>query len=189
MRAVVTGGAGFIGSHVVEALLARGDEVHVLDDLSKGQARERRRRRRRCTRPTSGLPTPSSTRSRPELVVHLAAQADVRVSVERPDHDADVNVIGTVRILEAARPPRRAGRVRVDRRRDLRRVRRAGAGDGGAAAARAVRHVEALRRGVPRDLEPPLRDAARRRFASATSTARGRCRTARRASSRSSWAS
>jgi UDP-glucose 4-epimerase len=102
MRAIVTGGAGFIGSNLVDALLERGDEVHVLDDLSKGK-RER-------VPPGAELhvvdirdPYGLFEAVRPEAVFHLAAQADVRVSVERPDFDADVNVLGTVRILEAAR--------------------------------------------------------------------------------------
>jgi UDP-glucose 4-epimerase len=102
MRAVVTGGAGFIGSHVVEALLARGDEVHVLDDLSKGR---RENVPQAATLHEADIRAPDAVFEavRPELVVHLAAQADVRVSVERPAFDADVNVIGTLRILEAAR--------------------------------------------------------------------------------------
>src|SRR5438477_231379 len=102
MRALVTGGAGFIGSHVVEALLERGDEVNALDDLSKG--------RRENVAPGAELHVADIRRPdevfdavQPEVVLHLAAQADVRSSVERPDHDADVNVLGTVRILEAAR--------------------------------------------------------------------------------------
>jgi UDP-glucose 4-epimerase len=102
LRAVVTGGAGFIGSHVVEALLARGDEVHVLDDLSTGK--------RENVPPTAELhvadvrdPDAVFDAVRPEAVLHLAAQADVRVSVERPGFDAEVNVLGTVRVLEAAR--------------------------------------------------------------------------------------
>jgi UDP-glucose 4-epimerase len=102
MRAIVTGGAGFIGSHVADALLARGDEVHVLDDLSKGK---------RENVPAGAEVHAADIRSpdavfdtvQPDAVLHLAAQADVRSSVERPDHDADVNVLGTVRILEAAR--------------------------------------------------------------------------------------
>jgi UDP-glucose 4-epimerase len=102
MRAIVTGGAGFIGSHVVEALLARGDEVHVLDDLSKGT---RERVVDGATLHVADIRDPDKTFEavRPEAVFHLAAQADVRTSVERPDYDADVNVVGTTRILEAAR--------------------------------------------------------------------------------------
>jgi UDP-glucose 4-epimerase len=103
VRAVVTGGAGFIGSHVVDALLARGDEVYVLDDLSRGK---------RANVPVAAELYAVDVRSdvdgvfgaaRPEVCFHLAAQADVRVSVERPDFDAEVNVLGTLHILEAAR--------------------------------------------------------------------------------------
>jgi UDP-glucose 4-epimerase len=103
MRAVVTGGAGFIGSHVVEALLARGDEVHVLDDLSKGKLERVPGTAAFFWKADIRDPDAVFEAVRPELVVHLAAQADVRVSVERPDFDADVNVLGTLRILEAAR--------------------------------------------------------------------------------------
>jgi UDP-glucose 4-epimerase len=102
VRALVTGGAGFIGSNLVDALLARGDEVHVLDDLSKGR-RERVTAEARLHVADIRDPDTVFDEVRPEVVCHLAAQADVRVSVERPDHDADVNVRGTVRILEAAR--------------------------------------------------------------------------------------
>jgi UDP-glucose 4-epimerase len=102
MRALVTGGAGFIGSNLVDALLARGDEVHALDDLSKGS-------RESVTAPAelhvADIREPDAVFDavRPEIVFHLAAQADVRVSVDRPEHDAEVNVLGTIRILEAAR--------------------------------------------------------------------------------------
>ena len=103
MRAVVTGGAGFIGSHVVDALLARGDEVHVLDDLSHGK----RENVAGAARLHEGDIRQDAERVfdevRPDVCFHLAAQADVRVSVERPDYDADVNVIGTIHVLEAAR--------------------------------------------------------------------------------------
>ena len=103
MRAIVTGGAGFIGSHVAEALLARGDEVHVLDSLVTG-SREKvpggAELHLGDIRSDAGALFDSV---RPELCVHLAAQADVRTSVERPDYDAEVNVLGTVRVLEAAR--------------------------------------------------------------------------------------
>jgi UDP-glucose 4-epimerase len=103
VRAVVTGGAGFIGSHVVDALLARGDEVHVLDDLSTGK---------RTNVPDGATLHEGDIRedcdkvfgaAKPDACFHLAAQIDVRVSVDRPHIDAEVNVIGTVRVLEAAR--------------------------------------------------------------------------------------
>jgi UDP-glucose 4-epimerase len=102
MRTLVTGGAGFIGSNLVDALVARGDEVHVLDDLSKGK---RERFAGATTLHVADIRSPDEAfeAARPEIVFHLAAQADVRTSVEQPDQDADVNVIGTVRILEAAR--------------------------------------------------------------------------------------
>jgi UDP-glucose 4-epimerase len=98
MRALVTGGAGFIGSHLVDALVARGDEVVVLDDLSTG--------RREHVDPATTLVehdvrTPFETDA--DVVFHLAAQADVGTSMERPAFDAEVNVVGTVNALEAAR--------------------------------------------------------------------------------------
>lgn len=98
MRAVVTGGAGFVGSHVAEALLARGDEVTVIDDLSTGK---------RENVPAGATLVEHDVRQPFEVdadvVFHLAAQADVRVSVADPGFDAEVNVLGTVRVLEAAR--------------------------------------------------------------------------------------
>src|SRR6184192_3185419 len=102
MRAVVTGGAGFIGSHVVDGLLARGDDVHVLDDLSTG-AHENVAADAVFHEADIRDPDAVFDAVRPDTVFHLAAQVDVRVSVDRPDHDADVNVRGTVRVLEAAR--------------------------------------------------------------------------------------
>jgi UDP-glucose 4-epimerase len=101
LRAIVTGGAGFIGSHVVEALLARGDEVLVLDDLSSGK-RENLPDGARLEEADIREPLDSYFDGA-EACFHLAAQVDVRVSVERPEYDADVNVAGTIRVLEAAR--------------------------------------------------------------------------------------
>jgi UDP-glucose 4-epimerase len=104
MRALVTGGAGFIGSHLVDALLGDAAEVHVVDNLVSG-SRENLSAgaelheldiRDEAIEELAG-------RLRPEVVFHLAAQADVGTSVERPEFDADVNVVGTVRVLEAAR--------------------------------------------------------------------------------------
>jgi UDP-glucose 4-epimerase len=104
MRAMVTGGAGFIGSHLVDSLLARGDEVHVVDNLATGS-----RENVAAAATLHELDIRDETLGRlatqlqPEAVFHLAAQADVGTSVERPAFDADVNVIGTVQVLEAAR--------------------------------------------------------------------------------------
>ena len=103
MRAIVTGGAGFIGSHVVDALVAQGAEVAVVDSLVHGAkenvATGAELHVRDIREPLDDL----FDAVRPEAVLHLAAQADVRVSVARPVEDAEVNVLGTVRILEGAR--------------------------------------------------------------------------------------
>jgi UDP-glucose 4-epimerase len=103
VRAVVTGGAGFIGSHVVEALLARGDEVTIVDDLSNGKRENVPEDARLVVRDLREGLEGVFTEARPELCCHPAAQVDVRVSVERPEHDASVNVLGTISVLEAAR--------------------------------------------------------------------------------------
>jgi UDP-glucose 4-epimerase len=103
VRLVVTGGAGFIGSHVVEALLARGDEVHVLDNLATGKRENVPDGARLHEADIRTDAARVFAEARPEACIHLAAQADVRVSVERPDYDADVNVLGTIGVLEAAR--------------------------------------------------------------------------------------
>jgi UDP-glucose 4-epimerase len=103
-RAIVTGGAGFIGSHIVDALLAQGREVTVVDDLSSGTA--------------ANVPAEAELREldivdaealaalfdeqQPSSVFHLAAQASVVVSVENPGRDCDVNVRGTLNVLQAA---------------------------------------------------------------------------------------
>jgi UDP-glucose 4-epimerase len=109
MRALVTGGAGFIGSNLVDALLARGDEVTVVDDLTTG-------RRENLDGALAGgaelleqdigdagALAGVFERARPEVVFHLAAQIDVRRSVAETAFDARVNVEGTVNMLEAAR--------------------------------------------------------------------------------------
>ena len=102
MRALVTGGAGFIGSHVADGLLARGDEVTILDDLSAGR-RENVPAGARLVEGDIRDPAAVFAEVKPEVCFHLAAQKDVRISVARPDHDAELNVIGTIRVLEAAR--------------------------------------------------------------------------------------
>jgi UDP-glucose 4-epimerase len=116
MRTLVTGGAGFIGSNLVDALLARGDEVTVVDDLSTG------RRENLDAAPAAGARlveldirdgaalAAATAEARPEAVFHLAAQIDVRKSIADPAFDAAVNVGGTANLLEAARS---AGSPRV----------------------------------------------------------------------------
>src|ERR671934_54431 len=103
MRAIVTGGAGFIGSHVADALVARGDEVHVLDNLTSGRRENVPEGARLHEGDIRSDADAAFDEARPEACFHLAAQADVRVSVDDPVYDADVNVLGTLRVLEAAR--------------------------------------------------------------------------------------
>jgi UDP-glucose 4-epimerase len=95
----VTGGAGFIGSNLVDALVARGDEVTVIDDLSFGKRANLNPEAVFVERDIrAGVDLDGA-----EVVFHLAAQADVQTSVKEPDRDAEVNVVGTVRVVEAAR--------------------------------------------------------------------------------------
>ena len=103
MRAIVTGGAGFIGSHVVDALVAQGAEVAVVDSLVHGKEENVAAGAELHVHDIREPLDDIFDAVRPEAVFHLAAQADVRVSVERPVEDAEVNVLGTVRVLEAAR--------------------------------------------------------------------------------------
>ena len=109
MKAIVTGGAGFIGSNLVDALLARGDEVTVVDDLSTGR-RENLDSALEAGAELAELDIRDAEKlaaafeqAKPEAVFHLAAQIDVRRSVEDPAFDAAVNVGGTANALEAAR--------------------------------------------------------------------------------------
>jgi UDP-glucose 4-epimerase len=107
VRSLVTGGAGFIGSHVVDALLGRGDEIVVVDDLSSGRrenlagAIDRGARLVEASIVDRGATGAEIASFRPERVFHLAAQIDVRRSVEDPAFDAEVNVVGTAGLLEA----------------------------------------------------------------------------------------
>jgi len=100
VRILLTGGAGFIGSHVAEHLVARGHEVAIVDDLSAGK---------RENLPAGATFYEADIRSgcgwifeefEPEFLSHHAAQIDVRRSVREPDFDADVNILGTLRLLQ-----------------------------------------------------------------------------------------
>ncbi len=104
MKVLVTGGAGFIGSHVVDAFVAGGHEVVVVDDLSTGRESNLNPRARFYK---MDIRDPALAevfeRERPEIVDHHAAQMDVRKSVADPLFDADINVRGTLNLLECAR--------------------------------------------------------------------------------------
>ena len=107
-RALVTGGAGFIGSHLVDALVGRGDQVVVADDLSTGKesnlaaALEAGARLERVDVTDAAALAALAREAEADLFFHLAAQIDVRRSVEDPSLDAEVNVVGTVNALEGA---------------------------------------------------------------------------------------
>lgn len=118
MRALVTGGAGFIGSNLVDRLLAEGHAVDVVDDLSTGAlsnlADARADASAAFTFHRLDIRAPEAVeliaRRRPEVVFHLAAQMDVRVSVAEPVRDAEINILGSLQVLEGAR---RAGSRKV----------------------------------------------------------------------------
>jgi UDP-glucose 4-epimerase len=111
-RVLVTGGAGFIGSHVADAFLAAGDTVTVLDNLSTGR---RQNVPERATFVEMDVTTPAVAalirEGRFDVITHLAAQIDVRRSVADPVFDAQTNVIGTIRVLEAVRTAPMRSRV------------------------------------------------------------------------------
>ena len=118
MRTVVTGGAGFIGSTLVDQLVAAGHSVTVIDNFSSGSAENLEQAREQAgsrlvihdgdIRDAQTITTIGE--AQPDVVYHLAAQADVRVSVTNPVLDAQINVIGTLHVLEGAR---RAGARKV----------------------------------------------------------------------------
>ena len=109
MSALVTGGAGFVGSNLVDSLLARGLEVTVLDDLSTGREANLDSAVADGAELVHGDVSDATAvrdlfeRVRPRKVFHLAAQAQVNDSVSDPRRDAKVNVLGTIAVLEAAR--------------------------------------------------------------------------------------
>src|SRR3954471_5532179 len=97
MLAVVTGGAGFIGSNLVDALVARGEEVTVVDHFAAGKSGTLNEA---ATLLEHDIREPYEVEA--DVVFHLAAQADVQTSMKRPEYDAAVNVVGTVNVLQAS---------------------------------------------------------------------------------------
>ncbi len=96
MRAVVTGGGGFIGSNLADALIERGDEVVVVDNFASGR---RENVNAAAELLEHDIREPFSVEA--DVIYHLAAQADVQTSMQRPGYDAEVNVVGTVNVLGA----------------------------------------------------------------------------------------
>ena len=186
MRALVTGGAGFIGSHVVDALVARGDEVVVLDDLSSG----RRENLAGALEAGARLVEASVTDADAVAAAFAELRARARLPPRGPDRRPRLGLRSRLRprgqrrrhdqpARELARGRGRALRLRLHRRRDLRR----GRGPRAAArrarrlpARRPLRAVEARRRGLPRRSTAASTASTRSRCGSATSTVRARTR-------------
>ena len=100
MKVLLTGGGGFIGSHVAEHLLACGHEVAIVDNFSTGKRENIPSRARLYELDVRSGCTEAFEDFEPEALSHQAAQMDVRRSVRQPDFDADVNVLGTLRLLQ-----------------------------------------------------------------------------------------
>lgn len=107
MKTLVTGGAGFIGSHLSDALLDRGDEVTIIDDLSSGSRDNLASALANGARLVEGdirdlaFVRETVAETAPSTIFHLAAQGEVRRSIDEPSFDASVNVVGTVNLLDA----------------------------------------------------------------------------------------
>ncbi len=105
MRCLVTGGAGFIGSNLVDKLVGMGEDVYVVDDLSSGVESNINKKAKffKCDISKKEDLKRVFEKVKPEILFHLAAQIDVRVSTIIPERDADINIIGTINILDLMR--------------------------------------------------------------------------------------
>ncbi|MGG1596239.1 NAD-dependent epimerase/dehydratase family protein [Paenibacillus naphthalenovorans] len=104
MKVLITGGAGFVSSHIVDELISLGHQVYIVDNLSTGVAKH--------LNPTASFYNVNIlddklfdifSKIKPEVVIHQAAQIDVQTSIHKPVLDAEVNIVGTIRVLEACR--------------------------------------------------------------------------------------
>ena len=194
MRILVTGGAGFIGSHIVDRYLAEGHDVLVLDSLWEHGGGRRANVPDRASFVHMDIRDENVgrifTEFKPEIVSHHAAQHSVAISSRDPVYDAEVNVLGLLNILEQLGQGRRQeGHLRLERC-DVRQSRAFSDHRFDAAEPDlALRHHEDGRRALPSLLSKPKRDSTSPRCATATSSVRARIRTAKPASSRSSSAS
>lgn len=103
MKVLVTGGAGFIGSHIVDSLIAKNYRVVVIDNLSTGRREFVNKRAKFYQRDITKKITDIFMKEKPEIVIHAAAQVMLRRSIDEPEFDAQTNIIGTIRVLEACR--------------------------------------------------------------------------------------
>lgn len=108
MKILITGGAGFIGSHLVDACMQRGDNIYVIDNLSTGQIQNLHQHDGngrfhffQADIRDRDVVEKIITDIRPEVVFHLAAQINVRESIKNPEYDTEVNILGTLHLLEA----------------------------------------------------------------------------------------